>query len=316
LIRLFIVGAGHARVSSPDKQESPLSATIKQLRAFAAVAKTRSLAEASAQLHISQPALSVAIRNLETAAGGQLFNRESRQLALTPEGREFLARAEQLLHSFDKSLHELRQRFELQRGQLALAVIPAFALNRLPPLLARFHRKHPDIDISLEDCVMELTLQSVREGRAELGISFKPDDLGGLEFIAFGRDRFQAVLPAKHPLAGKKSVRWVDLAAEPFIAMNRGSAVRRWTEQAFAECGKPARLFCEANQLSTIGQLVKAGLGISAMPRLCEAQMRAYGLQCLPLTGPVVEQQLGALLKSRGALSAPAQAFLELLVSA
>jgi len=290
-----------------------LSATIKQLRAFTTVARTRSLAEASAQLHITQPALSVAIRNLESAAGGPLFSRDSRQLALTPEGREFLARAEQLLHNWDQSLDAIQQRFRLQRGQLALAAIPAFALNRLPALLARFHARHPEINILLEDIVMEPVFQAVLEGRAELGITFRPDDLGGLEFAPFERDRFIAVLPAGHPLARKRNLRWSDLATAPFIAMNRGSAVRRWTDGALGQCGRSARLLCEANQLSTIGQMVKVGLGVSAVPSLCEAQMRDYGLACRPLSAPVIGQEVGVLLKSRGALSAPARAFLDLV---
>lgn len=290
-----------------------MTATIKQLRAFTTVAHTRSLAEASAQLHITQPALSVAIRNLEATAGGPLFNREGRQLALTPEGREFLARAEQLLRSWDQSLDAIQQRFRLQQGQLSLAAIPAFALNRLPPLLAAFNRQYPDINILLEDIVMERVFLAVQEGRAELGISFRPDDLGGLEFVPFDKDRFVAVIPPPSPLAEKKALRWADLATQPFIAMNRGSAVRRWTDEAFDKCGKAARYLCEANQLSTIGQLVKTGLGVSAMPSLCEAQMREYGLICRPLSAPVVGQDVGVLVKSRGALSAPAKAFLDLL---
>ncbi|WKD51006.1 LysR family transcriptional regulator [Microbulbifer spongiae] len=290
-----------------------MSATIKQLRAFTAVARSRSLAEASAQLHLSQPALSVAIRNLEATAGGPLFSRDGRQLVLTPEGREFLSRAEQLLHSWDQSLEAIQQRFRLERGQLQLAVIPAFALNRLPTLLAQFHRGHPRIDIVLEDVVMERVVQSVQEGRAELGICFRPDDLGGLVFIPFERDRFIAVTPAQHALAGKRALQWRDLAAHPFISMNRGSAVRRWTEEAFARCGQAARYICEANQLSTIGQLVRAGLGVSAVPRLCAAQMQEYGLHCHTLSAPVVTQDVGILLKSRSSLSAPAQAFLQLV---
>jgi len=290
-----------------------VSATIKQLRAFVVVARSRSLAQASAQLHTSQPALSVAIRNLEEATGGPLFSRDGRQLVLTSEGREFLLRAEQLLHSWDQSLDAIQQRFRLERGQLQMAVIPAFALNRAPTLLAEFHLEHPQINIVLEDVVMERVVQSVQEGRAELGISFRPGDLGGLEFVPFERDRFIAVMPTEHILAGKKAVRWRDLANHPFISMNRGSAVRRWTDTAFDQCGQTAQYVCEANQLSTIGQLVRTGLGISAVPSLCAVQMREYNLTCLPLSAPAVTQEVGALFKSRGNLSAPASAFLELL---
>ncbi|GAB2882470.1 LysR family transcriptional regulator [Microbulbifer echini] len=288
-----------------------MSATIKQLRAFVAVARNRSLAQASAQLHTSQPALSVAIRNLEETTGGPLFSRDGRQLMLTPEGRDFLVRAEQLLHSWDQSLDAIQQRFRLERGQLLLAVIPAFTSNRLPDLLAHFHRENPKINIVLEDIVMEGVVRSVQEGRAELGISFRPEDLGGLAFIPLERDRFIAVIPPEHPLSGKSALHWRDLAAYPFISMNRGSAVRRWTEQAFAQSGKVARYLCEANQLSTIGRLIRARMGVSAVPSLCETQMQEYGLHCLPLSAPVVYQEVGILLKSRGTLSAAASAFLQ-----
>ena len=289
-----------------------MSATIKQLRAFAAVARTRSLAEASAQLHVSQPAISIAIRSLEESLGGHLFSRDGRQLVLTPEGAQFVERAQQLLHNWDSTLDAVQQRFRLQQGQLSIAAIPAFALNQLPALLEKFHRRHPDINIVLEDIVMERVVSAVQDGRAELGISFRPDDLGNLAFTPIADDRFIAVLPPGHRYGKKERVRWQDLAQEPFIAMNRGSAVRRWTDAAFAQANSgehPPRLLCEANQLSTIGRLVQSGLGVSAVPSLCEKQMRDYGLECKRLTTPEVVHQVGILTRSSGGLSTAAAAF-------
>jgi len=295
-----------------------MSATIKQLRAFVAVARTRSLAEASAQLHVSQPAISIAIRSLEESLGGALFSRDGRQLALTPEGSQFVERAQQLLHNWDSTLDAVQQRFRLEQGQLAIAAIPAFALNQLPRLLETFHRQHPDINIVLEDIVMERVVSAVQEGRAELGVSFRPDDLGNLAFTPIASDRFIAVLPSGHRHARRKSVQWRDLVDEPFIAMNRGSAVRRWTDSAFEQSlpgGQSPRLLCEANQLSTIGRLVQSGLGLSAMPSLCEDQMRSYGLACKPLEAPVLEHQVGILTRATGTLSAAAEAFLAIATS-
>ena len=295
-----------------------MSTTIKQLRAFVAVAKTRSLAEASAQLHVSQPAISIAIRSLEESLGGALFSRDGRQLVLTPEGTIFVERAQQLLHNWDNTLDAVQQRFRLQQGQLSIAAIPAFALNQLPELLKQFHRQHPDINIVLEDIVMERVVQAVQEGRAELGFSFRPDDLGNLSFTPIGDDRFVAVFPEAHRLSRKKLVRWQDLAQERFIAMNRGSAVRRWTDSAFAESpavDQSPRLLCEANQLSSIGRLVQSGLGVSAVPSLCKDQMRGYGLVCKPLEEPKLVHQVGVLTRTSGALSAPARAFLSIATS-
>ncbi|WGL17504.1 LysR family transcriptional regulator [Microbulbifer bruguierae] len=295
-----------------------MSATIKQLRAFAAVARTRSLAEASAQLHVSQPAISIAIRSLEESLGGDLFSRDGRQLVLTPEGEQFVARAQQLLHNWDNTLNAARQRFQLQHGQLSLAAVPAFTLNQLPDLLKRFHQKHPGINIVLEDIVMERVVSAVQEGRVELGISFRPDDLGNLAFTPIADDRFIAVMSPDHALNGSGNLTWRELAAEPFIAMNRGSAVRRWTDAAFAQCAQKKerriapRFLCEANQLSTIGRLVQSGLGVSAVPSLCMSQMQSYGLSCRPLSEPEVVHQVGILTKASAALSAPARAFIAL----
>ncbi|WP_406827988.1 LysR substrate-binding domain-containing protein [Microbulbifer sp. ARAS458-1] len=297
-----------------------MSTTIKQLRAFVAVARTRSLAEASAQLHVSQPAISIALRTLEESLGGALFSRDGRQLVLTPEGTAFVERAQQLLHNWDNTLDAVQQRFRLQQGQLSIAAIPAFALNRLPDLLQLFHQQHPDINIVLEDIVMERVERAVQEGRAELGFSFRPEDLGNLSFTPIADDRFVAVLPDTHPLTDNKVVHWQDLARERFIAMNRGSAVRRWTDAAFQQSSAPGttapRLLCEANQLSTIGRLVQSGLGVSAVPSMCEAQMHAYGLRCRPLADPVVMHPVGALTRKTGALSTPAQAFLRIALDA
>nr|WP_010131853.1 LysR family transcriptional regulator [Microbulbifer agarilyticus] len=296
-----------------------MSTTIKQLRAFVAVATTHSLAEASAQLHVSQPAISVAIRSLEDSLGGTLFSREGRQLVLTPEGIAFVERARQLLHNWDNTLDAVQQRFRLQQGQLSIAAIPAFALNHMPELLRAFHQRYPDINIVLEDIVMERVISAVQEGRAELGFSFRPDDLGSLTFTPIGDDRFIAVLPQGHPLENKPLVHWADLAREPFIAMNRGSAVRRWTDAAFSQSDAVGdavpRLICEAYQLSTIGRLVKSGLGVSAAPSLCIGQMQSYGLVCKPLAEPVVCHPVGILAREVGALSAPAQAFVSIVLS-
>ncbi|WP_066962909.1 LysR family transcriptional regulator [Microbulbifer sp. Q7] len=297
-----------------------MNTTIKQLRAFVTVARTRSLAEASAQLHVSQPAISIAIRSLEESLGGALFSRDGRQLVLTPEGSAFVERAQQLLHNWDNTLDAVQQRFRLQQGQLSIAAIPAFALNQLPGLLKQFHQQHPDINIVLEDIVMEGVVKAVQEGRAELGFSFCPDDLGNLRFTPIGDDRFVAVLPEGHKLQCNKVVRWQDLAQEQFVAMNRGSAVRRWTDAAFAQnatSGEASpRLLCEASQLSTIGRLVQSGLGVSAVPNLCAEQMRDYGLVCKPLAEPVVTHAVGILAREAGALSAPAQTFLTLVLDA
>lgn len=288
-----------------------MSATLKQLRAFVAVARSGNLSSASAQLHITQAALSIAIRNLEEQLGGALFTRENRQMQLTPEGQHFLRQSEQLLLNWDRTFDNAREQFSLHQGNLSIAAMPSFAQNQLPALLEAFHSDHPNINFVVQDMVMERTLEAVAAGTAEVGITFRPDDLRGMEFRPLFTDRFVAIVPAAHPLEKRTKVEWQHIAGQPFVAMNRGSAVRRWTEQAAG--ARQLRHVCEAGQLSTIGELVAKRLGISVVPNLCREQMELLGLRCIPVAEPVIEKSVGIVARQFSALSSAAAAFTRLI---
>src|SRR5690606_28760204 len=174
--------------------------TIKQLRAFVAVARSRSFAEACGLLNLSQPALSVTIRNLEQAVGGRLLARTTRTLALTPEGSQFLPVAQRLLADWSGALDDLHDTFALRRGRLAVAAMPSFASTELPALLQQFRQLHPEINITVHDVIAEDVIAMVRSGRVEAGIAFDPGTAEDLHFTPLFSDRFVAALPAGHPL--------------------------------------------------------------------------------------------------------------------
>ena len=101
------------------------------------MARTQSFAEAAVLVHLSQPALSIAIRNLEEAVGGRLLARSTRRLSLTPEGEAFLPVAERLLEDWDSALRDLHNLFSMRRGKLTLAAMPSFSSNQLPQIVER-----------------------------------------------------------------------------------------------------------------------------------------------------------------------------------
>ena len=135
--------------------------TIKQLRAFIAVARTFSFAEASVRVHLSQPALSLAIKKLEESLGGRLLNRTTRTIALTPEGQVLLPIAERLLAEWDSVEEELHQRFALQLGKIAIAAMPSFASSLLPQALLRYRALYPRINIEVHDVIAEHVVDMV-----------------------------------------------------------------------------------------------------------------------------------------------------------
>ncbi|MBF8676660.1 LysR family transcriptional regulator [Pseudomonas fulva] len=288
---------------------------VKQLRAFVAVAKFQSFAQAGEHLHISQPALSLTIKALEENLGGALLSRTTRSVSLTAEGEVLLPLARRLLADWDDTEEMLRQRFTLQLGRVAIAAMPSFAGNLLPGALKLFRQCYPKVNVTVHDVINEQVQELVRHRRVELGIGFEPDNAEGLHFHPLYLDRFVAVVPADSPLARLAQISWAQLLAEDFVALQRPSAVRLLLEQNVAvQHGKLAVAF-ESHQLATVGRMVASGLGVSAVPALCITQMQELGARCIPLVEPAVERRIGVMALREHTLSTAAQALLDVLLN-
>ncbi|QVM93677.1 LysR family transcriptional regulator [Pseudomonas entomophila] len=288
---------------------------VKQLRAFVTVAKYQSFAQAGEHLHVSQPALSLTIKALEDNLGGALLTRTTRSVSLTPEGEVLLPLARRLLADWDDTEELLRQRFTLQLGRVSVAAMPAFAGNLLPQSLKVFRQRYPKVNVTVHDVINEQVLELVRHRRVELGIGFEPERSEALRFHPLYMDRFVAVVPADSPLARQPQVRWQELLAQDFIALQRPSAVRLLLEQHLAaNHGKLAVAF-ESHQLSTVGRMVASGLGVSAVPALCIEQMQELGARCVALVEPTIERRIGVIALSDHKLSKAAEALLDVLLT-
>ncbi|WP_374981451.1 LysR family transcriptional regulator [Pseudomonas solani] len=288
--------------------------TVKQLRAFLAVAQSLSFAQACERLHLSQPALSLAIKNLEESLGGQLLVRTTRSVALTPEGETLLPIARRLLADWDNAEELLRQHFTLQLGKVAIAAMPSFAGNLLPVGLRAFRDRHPKVNVAVHDVINEQVLEMVRNHRVELGIAFEPESLDGLAFTPFYTDRFVAVVPGDCPLAQQSEVSWAELLGQPFITLQRPSAVRLLLEERVAARHGRLPVALESHQLVTVGRMVAQGLGVSAVPSLCIQQMEELGARCIALGEPQIERRVGLLWLAGHSLSTAAQALADVLL--
>ncbi|MFZ1872893.1 MAG: LysR family transcriptional regulator [Chania sp.] len=285
--------------------------SVKQLRAFLAVAHTLNFAQASERLNLSQPALSLAIRALEETLGGPLLLRTTRRVTLTPEGATLFPIARQLLADWENAEETLRQRFTLQRGKVSIAAMPSFAANQLPPLLKVFRDRYAGINVAVHDVINEQVFEMIREGRVEMGIAFEPEPSDTLHFTPLCTDRFVAIVPKDSPLASKDHVTWRELLTMDFIALQRPSAVRLLLEQELLRSGKKLEVAFESHQLVTVGRMVASGLGVSAVPALCVKQMGELGAQCVPLIAPQIEKRVGLIRLAQHQLSAAAQALVE-----
>ncbi|AUG01568.1 LysR family transcriptional regulator [Pseudomonas sp. 09C 129] len=287
--------------------------TVKQIRAFLAVAQSLSFAVACERLHLSQSALSLTIKALEDGLGGRLFSRNTRNVALTPEGEALVPLARRLIADWDNAEDELRQRFTLQRGRVTLAAMPSFAGNLLPPILKTFRARYPQVNVTVNDVINEQVLEMVRDRQVELGVAFEPQQSASLQFTPLYIDRFVAVVPSDSPLADLKDIDWQSLLEQPFITLQRPSTVRVMLEEHLRAREMKLPVEFESHQLATVGRMVASGLGVSAVPALCAGQMRELGARCITLRDPVVERAIGVLTNPGHELSSAAQALFDIL---
>jgi LysR family carnitine catabolism transcriptional activator len=293
-----------------------MNPSIRQLGAFVAVAQSRSLAEASERIHLSQPAISISLRKLEETVGGALFSRSTRQLILTPEGEAFLPVAIRLLHDWTEAFEDLDDLFSKKRGKIAVAALPTLAAGLLPGVITAFHTRYPRINFALHDVLAEQVNLMVREGRADLGLSVPPLGAEDLVFEPVLEDRYVVVCPLGHPLLERPKIDWRQLSDFPFIGINRLSSSRQDIDRIMVEVGQTLDVICDASQIATVGRMVAAGVGISVLPKLSFRQIAAHGIDYRPLQSPDVSRPLGIIQRRRHALSTAAVALREMIVDA
>ena len=283
-----------------------MSVSVKNLQAFVCIAESSNFAEAADKLHVTQPALSSSIKKMEEQLGGKLFSRSTRRVALTPEGETLLPNAKRLLNDWQETFQDVENLFAMRQGKLTIAAMPSFADSKLPALIKKYHHRYPNIRLRLLDVVMEDVIDNVLNGHAELGFTFEPESMDGLRFLPLYDDHFICVVSASHPLVDNGTVTWRDVVRQNFVAMNRGSAVRQWTETSATKYGQ-LNIIAETGQLNSLGQLIAQGLGISVVPGLCRKQMENKGLVCLPFAQDEVNKRVGVISSSRTNLSVAAE---------
>jgi LysR family carnitine catabolism transcriptional activator len=287
--------------------------SIKNLKSFVELAKCQSFVEAAQKRHISQPALSSAIKKMEQELGGALFSRSTRSVKLTPEGASFLPVARRLLDDFENAIDDVKQLFKLEKGLLTIASMPSFAEGKLPKILACFGYVQPNIGIRVHDVVMELVIESVLSERAELGFVFEPEDNELLNFYPMFNDEFVLIMSPNHPLNSNPKISINDVIEYPFVSMNRGSTTRKWVDHNLMNTDRNISIAVEASQFGTIGNLVYSGMGIAIVPSMVQKQMEAKGCVSANVTDLNIVKRVGLITPKNRALSTAARALIATL---
>jgi LysR family transcriptional regulator, carnitine catabolism transcriptional activator len=286
---------------------------FRQLACFLRVASEGSFSEAARNLAVSQPALSRTIRTIEDELGAALFDRDTRNVRLTPAGAEFRVIAQRIVHEVDGGYKEFAQYLEGSRGRVVIAALPSVAAVLLPPAIAQFQRTRPLVDFTILDRLNETVIEEVSSGRAEIGITVRPPASENLSYQPLISDEFGLVCPIDDPLAEGHPLPWSIFADRPFVAMVPESSVRLMTDAAFLQAEMSIAPRYECAFLGTAAHLVATGLGLTAFPRYAMTLTKLPNLVWRPLDRPLMVRSMGAVIRVGRTLSPSAVEFLAVL---
>ena len=276
-------------------------------RYFMAVAETGSVRAASRALNVAASAISRQLGQLEASLGAALFDRTGRGLTLTPAGEVLLRGLRQAAQGHENTLDELSGLRGLTRGLLRIATVESVSVSILPDMLLAFARSYPGIEVSVTVAGSEAVTLLVREHQADLGFTFNPPSLEGLEVLASADLNLGAVLSPAHPLAAAARLSLAECAAYPLAWPSRGLSLRGLLDSVPAAARiRPA---FECNSLRLMASLARRGSCIAFQTVIgIEQELAAGTLLFVPLSDKRLALDRLRLLARSGAGSRPAVA--------
>jgi DNA-binding transcriptional LysR family regulator len=283
--------------------------SLRQLRVFEAAATSRSFSRAAEALHLTQPGVSMHIKELEGHAGVPLFERIGKKLFVTEAGQELLIRAREVI----RSLKDADDAFDgikgLRRGRINLAIVST-AKYFAPRLLARFREQFPQLEIRLSVSNRDSVIEEIVSNAVDLAIMGRSPDTLDIEAHAFADNAHVIIAAPGHPLAGKECITEGAIARQTFLVRETGSGTRHAMEEFFEQRRLSYKLGMEMASNETIKQAVMADMGVSFISRhTIDLELQAGRLVVLDVRGlPVIRHWHVAHLANKR-LSPTASAF-------
>jgi len=283
---------------------------ISQISAFLAIAELESFSLAAERLHITQPAVSKRIRQLENHVKVALFDRIGKRSILTPNGRAFKPHAERILQELKSFRSGLSQQQAIPSGNLSFATSHHIGLHRLPQTLRDFKIRYPKVDLDLHFMDSEDACAAIANNELELAIVTLPEHKDErLHCEPVWVDQLVVVLAGDHPLAESGDITPGSLLQHASILPSMGTFTRKIINNLFAGKQDLLNIILETNYLETIKVMVSANLGWSILPEsMVDSSLLSY-----PLQGLDVRRPLGIVTRNNRTLSISSSAMIELL---
>ncbi len=286
--------------------------TIRQLEALVVVYRLGSLTKAAAELHVTQSAISLLIRQIEENFQLRLFDRTTRALRPTAACREAVPIAERILAGAKGLSRRMRDLVEVKTGRISIAVSAGVASALLPRVLAQYRSSYPDVRIDLFDVAPDELLAFVMAGNAEFGIGSAEDDgTPEVKIETLMRSSLSAIGVRDGRFEKRRNLTWDDLENFPLIAMRRGTRIRSQIDEALARSRRELKPSLEVSLITTALALTAEGAGISILPAHMLPKAQFPTLAAVPLVRPAIARHVSLVSREGFVLSPAAQRFVE-----
>lgn len=284
---------------------------VRQLRFFMEIVRQNNFTKAAEQLHIAQPAVSMAIRKLEEELDLVLFNRQEKRISLTAEGEIFLRHAQRILEQVKAAETEMAELHGLEKGEVRVGIPPMLSAYFFPAIIRDFVLRFPNLRLSVLGEGAWRIQQMIGDGELDMGVIAGGTFPETLEVRRFLQEEVVVAVPEGHPFAGRKRVSFAEFTREPLVFYKEGYYIRELILDVLKGTGAPPNIVFETNLFSLVRSLVQKGLGISTFLRMVvteESGLRAVSFD------PPLHLDLMIAWKRHGYLSRANRAFVDFLL--
>jgi LysR family carnitine catabolism transcriptional activator len=287
--------------------------SVRQLRTFVAVYHAGNLSLAAEALALTQPAVTVLLRELEARLGVRLFDRTTRSLQRTDAALEAIEYAERILAELDALGAGMSELSGARRGRVRIAATSTIAQTLLPKALRRYLDLYPGVKVVVDDCAPGQFVEKIVNDQVDFGVGTLEAGTPGLQEKVFLRDHLSVIADRSVRFRNPASVSWKQLAGMPLVTVRPGYGVRRSIDQAAAAAGVGLTIRHEVALLGTALAMAASGLGVSILPASILAHAGYPNLVARHLVRPVVVRNIAVVYRQGRTLAPAAAAFADLL---
>lgn len=282
---------------------------LQPLIYFKCVATYENMSRAAEVLHITQPALSKSVAQLEASLGVQLFDRQGRSIKLNRYGVFFLERAERILSEYERAKEDLAHLIAPGYGEVSVGFMHTLGMQIIPALMTDVRSIYPEMKFQLTQSNSSVLLTKLENRELDLCLISSLDYGDNVRWEKLWSEKLYLIVPTNHPLATKQCVKLVDFVREPFISIKKGNSLRRSVDALYKQAGYVLRPAFEGEEVHTLAGLVESGLGVSLIPQI--KGLEQYALKVIPVDEPNCHREIGLVYIEHHQQSAVVQQFID-----